>query len=787
MESLAQAEMLGTLRGVAVTRELEFDAAALSGMNDVDNEAVFKNVNYVQLVLKYRWWLVFGGCAGLLMGGLLYVRSGPEYEATAQILVSKKDSVPIREEMRMLSDFGERSEHIALILSPLIINRAVELGHLENLPAFRGSPKEEIVQDVISDLKVKRSSGQDRSYTNVLTITYPSRRPEDAKAVVDSVIAAYHLYLDENRNEKSNEVLSVTKKALTDVEAKLHVKEQEYHAFRDSAPLQWKAPVGGSSADGQKTTNVHQERVVAAEEQRRLNLLRNALLQSRLKAIEASLADGQPRDGLEVLIRRFMAQDGPSGAETQQQQQDIAIFENRLLPLILEEKQLTRDYGPDHPDVKKVRELIATTLDFYRRQGIHLPEERRQQKANGTAPEQVDFVALYASSLRQELAELAIRDQQLALLVSDESTKAKDLARLQAKDESMNAELMRLRDLWGQLVTQVNQVGIEREGNGYVLKQIAPVKEELSIKRVLKFLGGGGVFGVFAIAGLCLLRELRDLRIKTVSELRRATSQPLLGTIGKFTTDTDPQALRQGVHPSLRYLLAPRSMEAENFRSLRTTIGVTLADAGGKVLLVTSPESGDGKSTTIANLAIALSQSGKRVLLVDADLRRPTLHQLFRVPLDVGLVDVLQGDIEGLNAIRDTFVENLRLLPSGRPPANPAELISRPRLAHFLREVRDEYDIVLVDSPPLLAVSDPSAMAHQADGVLLVVRMSKTSLITARRLRDLVMTQGMKIVGMVANDTALDDTNAYAASDRYYREYEVGSPSTTPLVGAGAP
>lgn len=753
-------------------REVEFDAGALSQLNNGHDEAVFKNVNYIQLVWKYRYWLVLGGLCGVALGVLMYLRSGPEYEATAQVLVSRKDSVPIREEQRMLSDFGERSEHIALILSPLIINRAIEIGQLQNLPTFRGS--DDIDQDILEDLRVKRSSGQDRSYMNVLTITFPSSRKEDARAVVEAVIAAYDEYLIDTRNEKSKQVLTVTQQALTEVEAKLQAKELEYHQFREVSPMQWRAPVGASAADGQKTTNVHQERVLAAEEQRRLNLLRKAMLQSRVKAIQAGLDRGDSRESLEALIRRFLAQDGPLGSEfQQQQQQDIAIFENRLLPMILEEQQLLRDYGTDHPDVKLIRQSINTALDFYRRQGIRLPEERLQQRAEGKDVGEIDFVALYADSLQQELKELDIRDLELAALVEDESTKAKGVARFQAKDEALSAELARLRELWGQLVTQVNQVGIEREGNGYVLKKLAPPREELSIKKVLKFLGGGGILGTLLIAGLCLLREMRDLRINTIAELRRATMQPLLGTIGRFSATYDPRVIRSNLHPALRYLLAPRSIEAESYRALRTALCVTGDDVHAKVILVTSPESGDGKSTTIANLAVALAQSGKRVLLIDADLRRPTLQSLFRVPGDIGLADVLQGEVEGLNVIRPTFVEQLSLLPSGKPPANPAELIASPRLGELLKQVEAEFDLVLIDSPPLLAVSDPCAVGRQANGVLLVVRLGKTNLITIRRATEMLATHGLPILGMVANDTLSTDVHGYAGDEAYYRDADV--------------
>lgn len=745
-------------------QERFFDADSLSGVINDSEEAFFKDVNYVQLLLRHRWWLVVGGVLGVGLGIAAYLRAGAEYEATAQVLVSRKDSVPIREEHRTLSDWGERSEHIALILSPLMINRAVEIGHLKNLPTLRGS--DDPSQDILDDLKAKRSSGQDRSYTNVLTVTYPSRSRDDARAVVEAVIAAYGEYLDKTRNEKSDEVLSLAQQALRDVEAKLEQKEKEYHEFRETAPLQWKAPVGASAADGQTTTNVHQERVFAAEEQRRLNLLRKATLQSRLQAIEGALAEKSPRDGLEALIRRFASQDGPSNDFQSQQQQDLSIFENRLLPLILEEKELLRDYGPDHPDVKLKRQTIATALDFYRRQGVRLPEERKSEGATG----EIDFVALYAASLREELKELDLRDVQLAALVDDEATKAKGVARFQARDEAIRAELQQLRDLWGRLVTQVNQVGIEREGNGYVMKQIAPVREELSLKRIMKFVGGGGVAGLILVAGLCLLRELRDLRLKSVSELLHELPLPLVGTIERFSRTVDPKGPGRTLHAALRYLIAPRSPEAESYRSLRAALNANENGATVRTMIVTSPEPGDGKTTTAANLAIALAQSGKRVLLLDGDMRRPTLHQLFRVPLEPGLADALQGEIEAINAVRETFVDNLRIMTAGMVPSNPAELLARGMLAKILKQLRDEFDLILIDSPPLLAVSDPCVLAGAADGVLLVNRLGKTSVNVARRARGLISRHDLKVLGIVANNVDPADHGVYASGGDYYRD-----------------
>lgn len=750
-----------------MTRELEFHPGRLPSHVHPDEEADRKPINYAELAFRYRFWLAAGAVAGLLLGELAYLKLGPEYEATGQILVYRRNVVPLKEDQRALHDWGERSEHIALIMSPMILNKAVEIGKLMELPAFRES--EDIVEDLLDGLQVKRSSGQDRSHTNVLNISYSHRDAAVARAVVQAVISAYAAYLEDTRNEKSNEVLRLAQNAHDEVLQKLRDKEREYQAFREQAPLQWKTPVAGLSADAQATTNVHQERVVAIEDQRKLNLLRRAELQSRLQAIDAAVREGAHREALELMIRQFLNHDGTAAAE-QRRQQEITVFENRLLPLLLEEQKLLRDYGRDHPDVQSVQQSIRAVLRYYRERGIHLLDDAASDSPGAPVPSPADdFVQLYVAALHQELAELKIRDEQLAKLFTIESEQAKEVARFQAQEQALSAELASLRELWGQLVTQINQVSIERQGAGYSLKQIAPVKDALSLKRLLKFWGAGGMLGALLVAGLCVVRELRDSRLKDLKALRLCLRQPVLGAVVRFTQGVEPGApLAARAHPMLRYLRAPHSLEAENFRSLRTALGVICETRQAKVIQVSSPEPGDGKTTTVANLAVAVAQSGRRVLLIDADLRRPSCHRLLGVSLDIGLSDVLKGEIAPLNAIQQSAIEHLALLTAGQVPANPAELLASPQLTELFRDVRDDYDLIFVDTPPLLAVSDPCIIARQTDGLLLVVRLGKNTVQAASRARELIQTNNMDLLGVVANCLNATDELAYAPYSQYY-------------------
>src|SRR5262249_3084757 len=160
-------------------------------------------------------------------------------------------------------------------------------------------------------------------------------------------------------------------------------------------------------------------------------------------------------------------------------------------------------------------------------------------------------------------------------------------------------------------------------------------------------------------------------------------------------------------------------------RGVRTSLLFTARRDGCKVIQVTSPEMADGKSTLAANLAVAIAQSGKRVVLVDADFRRPRVHKLFGVGAERGLASVLAGEGDVAGVSQPSGVPGLTIVPCGPTPPNPAELLTSSRFQEVLKALDGDYDFVLVDTPPLLAVTDPSVVAPCVDGVLLTIRLSK--------------------------------------------------------------
>jgi capsular exopolysaccharide synthesis family protein len=211
----------------------------------------------------------------------------------------------------------------------------------------------------------------------------------------------------------------------------------------------------------------------------------------------------------------------------------------------------------------------------------------------------------------------------------------------------------------------------------------------------------------------------------------------------------------------------PRSYAAEAYRVLRANLHYANPDSPLRKVMITSAGAGEGKSTTIANLGLCFAQAGSSVLVIDADLRRPSLHTLFREPVNPGLSSYLAGDSLLEAVIQKTAVPNLSMVTSGTIPPNPAELLASRRMREFLETAAERFEVVLVDTPPVLAVSDPCILAPLMDGVILLVA-SGSPHPSLRRAKDQLGAVGAKVVGAVINRF---DARAAGYSKRYYDSY----------------
>ncbi|RAK19843.1 capsular exopolysaccharide synthesis family protein [Anoxybacillus vitaminiphilus] len=207
----------------------------------------------------------------------------------------------------------------------------------------------------------------------------------------------------------------------------------------------------------------------------------------------------------------------------------------------------------------------------------------------------------------------------------------------------------------------------------------------------------------------------------------------------------------QTLERSLITVQNPRSPISEQYRTIRTNIQFSFVDKTMRSLMVTSAGPSEGKSTTVANLAVTFAQQGKKVLLIDADMRKPTMHYTFHLNNIIGLTNVLTQSAALLSAYQATEVDNLFVLTSGPIPPNPAELLASKAMETFLEEVYKRFDLVIFDTPPVLAVTDAQILANKCDGTVLVVSSGKTEIEAAVKAKELLLSANAKLLGVVLN------------------------------------
>jgi succinoglycan biosynthesis transport protein ExoP len=302
------------------------------------------------------------------------------------------------------------------------------------------------------------------------------------------------------------------------------------------------------------------------------------------------------------------------------------------------------------------------------------------------------------------------------------------------------------------VVDEVESVGSQDSPVRLTTVQSAPTPTDPVSPRTALNLALGALLALGAALGLALLREVLDTRIRSTRDLEDTTDHPILGVIG-FDAKAKQRPLV--VHQD------PTSARAEAYRALRTNLQFVQVDSRDRVVVVTSSLPGEGKSTTTANLAIALADTDQRVLLIDADLRRPRLDQYLGVEGAVGLTDVLIGRAGLADAVQNWGHNHLYVLPAGRTPPNPSELLDSKAMASLLDQLTPEFDWVIIDAPPLLPVTDAAVLASKASGVIIAVAAGKTTEHQLGSALERLETVGAPVSGVVLTMAPTRDRGSY--------------------------
>ena len=364
-------------------------------------------------------------------------------------------------------------------------------------------------------------------------------------------------------------------------------------------------------------------------------------------------------------------------------------------------------------------------------------------------------------TLKGQLDASLTAEKNLQLELQTQETKAYKIAKAQVEYNRLKRERDSIKELHQNIKTQLQQTrfSVDNADKGNIhlsepaVVPYAPSKPKASVTLILALICGP-IIG----AALAFLHESFDQTLKGPEELEKALRTPGLGIIPHYSFDVANLNHGEENLPALATLnlVSIRehfSLASEGFRTIRAGIRLSSADKPVEVIVVTSSDQGEGKSTLVANLGVVCAQDDARTILIDADLRRATLHNCFGINHEeAGLTEILTGQLSLEECIQKTAVEKLDVLPAGGAVPNPAELVGSKKMRDLINTLKEQYDYIIIDTPPVAPVADSLVLSPLADGVIMVVRSKKTIRKEAKKTLYKLRESGSRILGVVLND-----------------------------------
>jgi capsular exopolysaccharide synthesis family protein len=671
----------------------------------------------LQIARRRKSLILLGAAIGLVLGALFYAMQPPVYEAKAQLLVIKKrpEGVTGLEGAQAGSE-DYLSTQAGILKSPLVVNRAVQQAGLGSVPGLANSA--DPVGAIATSLKVMRDPKD--LHNSILELSYQTSDQQGSTVVLTAIIDAYKSFLDEAYRSVSDETVKFVTKARDELEKELSKKEEDYRALRRKTPVLLMKGQNGASFNGEQLLLLHAKQLDLE--------VRRQEIEGRLAEIDKALKEGRSREGLIAMVSEMVNRTAASMGTDGSGRVVTSTLEDKLLPALLDEKMLLEDYGPNHPEVMAAQKKVDLAREFV------------------------------TETLKHELNDLKKSEELLSKAFSEHTELAKSAVEYDIDEDGIRSDTARLQQLYDVTIKRLQDADMLKDLGGYDAQAIAPPTSKKVGPKALMIFPCALFLGLLLGCGMGYWAEVTDKTFRSAEEIRQRLALPVVGHIPRI--ELKQQVLEviaasgSPLDPTVYTHHRPKSREAESYRGIRTALYFSTRGSGQRVIQVTSPNPGDGKSTLAANLAVSIAQSGKRVLLIDADLRKPKVHRIFGVSATKGLAAVLAQECPLAEAVRESGVPGLALMLCGKPPANPAELLTSARLQEVLQAVREQYDMVLIDTPPLLAVTDPSVVAARVDGVLITLRITKNGRPQAERARDILQTLGAPILGVVVNGVA---------------------------------
>ncbi|WP_017653683.1 GumC family protein [Fortiea contorta] len=677
------------------------------------------------LVLKRRWVVVSGVfVASVATAGIAASTQKPAYQATGQILVqSNKTS--------SLTGVGEKIgtlESLKREGNPLDTQAVV----VQSLP---------IVQEVINNLRIKGKDGKPLDPnlltikvepivgTDVLKVSHTSTQPELAAAVVNQLMRAYISKNILNNRAEAIAAGEFIAKELPRAKLELDRNAEALRRFKS------------------------QNQIIDLEEEATAAVKTITDLNDQITTARGDLAEVTAQ---ELATRQQVNLDDSQAVEVTSLSQIPGVQEALKELQTVQTKLATQQglYTPEHPSIESLRNQEAALKALL---------QQRTTEAVGSRV-QVSPGNLQIGELRQKLAteylelqakRLGVQRKIDALSIQQKAyqQRADILPFLDKRQGELERSLTVSQKNYENLVTRQQEIRVAEQqtvGNARVIQPALVPKKPAAATQLL-FLAGGGLVGALLAVAAAFFVDLIDRRLKTVKEAEALFGYTLLGLIPKFETNNLLEASTSDrISPRVIVAKLPRSVVHEAYQMLQANLKFISLDRKARTIVVTSSVSGEGKSEVSANLATVMAQAGRRVLLVDADMRQPSQHHLWGLINSIGFSNLIAGENEFSEAVQ-SVTDNLFVLTAGVMPPNPLALIDSERMIALMEMFAQKYDYVVFDTPSLVGAAEAAVLGKMAGGVLVVVRPGHVDSASAVAAKSLLRRSEANILGIVAN------------------------------------
>ena len=705
--------------------------------------------DYWRMLLKRKWTILVCALVVVTIAGLASLRITPIYEAVTRVSIFGQPSNYLNFSKSQSGDNGDSQlsidTQVKILQSNTLAFAVIRKLGLDARPEFAGPSASGAKPDPIAKLS-RQNLGREEQLlqkfqgnlrvqqvpnTAIVEIKYSS---PDSSLAAEVANATADTFIEQNIKARYDSTMLAAdwlSKQLADLQIKVEASQAKLVEYQQEHGI-----VGTDDKENltvEKLDGLSKELTLAQAER----IQKQSLYE---------VAKGTNPEAIGVVLQDSLL------ASLRQQQTELEA----------QDAQLSNQFGSSYPKVQEVRSRLNLIKEAY-----------NKELQNGIRRVQND----YDAALK--------REQMLQSALDAQTSVANQLNVNAIQYKLLKEEADSNRRLYDGLLEKLKEATLAAALNSSNIRIVdraripmAPARP--NIPRNLEYALVLGLIGGIAVA---FVLESMDTTIRTPEQVESLSALPTLSLIPlkfelqKHNTRRVAELLKGAVATPPSFSLSPvaslepQSEIAEAYRALRTSILLSSAGGPPHSLVVTSPMPQDGKTMTSINAAIVLAQQGKRVLLVDADLRRPSVHLAFGLRQQLGLSNVLSGGAEARAATFSTRERNLFVMPAGALPPQPSELLSSVVLQELLSQWRDEYDHVIIDSPPVLSVTDAVLLSAQADAALLVVRASQTTTGAVLRARDLLFQVKCNLLGVVLNAVDLASLGDYYSRSRYSLYY----------------